>query len=103
MHTLAWFDADPARRRTDADAHAAWDKLIAACEQGATAAARLFQGSRWDVGRSRPAVQPDQRVRPTMDASGYLLRRWTPIPMPFVPGFLWDWSNCWKTSSGKLA
>ena len=42
--TLAWFDADPARRLTDADANAAWDKLIAAYEQGATAAARLFQG-----------------------------------------------------------
>ena len=42
--TLAWFDADPARRLTDADANAKWDKLIAAYEQGATAAARLFQG-----------------------------------------------------------
>ena len=42
--TLAWFDADPARRQIDADANAQWDKLIAAYEQGATAAARLFQG-----------------------------------------------------------
>ena len=41
--TLAWFDADPARRLTDANANTAWDKLIAAYEQGATAAARLFQ------------------------------------------------------------
>jgi nucleoside-diphosphate-sugar epimerase len=42
--TLAWFDADPARRLTDADSNAKWDKLIAAYEEGATAAARLFQG-----------------------------------------------------------
>ena len=41
--TLAWFDADPARRQIDAEANARWDKLIAAYEQGATAAARLFQ------------------------------------------------------------
>src|ERR1035437_6678274 len=41
---LAWFDADRARQQTDADANAQWDKLIAAYEQGATAAARLFQG-----------------------------------------------------------
>ena len=43
--TLAWFDADPARRLTDAHANARWDKLIAAYEQGATAAERLFQGA----------------------------------------------------------
>jgi nucleoside-diphosphate-sugar epimerase len=42
--TLAWFDADPARRQVDTEANAQWDKLIAAYEQGATAAARLFQG-----------------------------------------------------------
>jgi nucleoside-diphosphate-sugar epimerase len=42
--TLAWFDADPARRQIDADADASWDKLIAAYQQGAAAAARLFQG-----------------------------------------------------------
>ena len=41
--TLAWFDADPGRRQIDADANARWDKLIAAYEQGAAAAARLFQ------------------------------------------------------------
>jgi len=40
--TLAWFDADPARRLIDAEANARWDKLIAAYEQGAAAAARLF-------------------------------------------------------------
>jgi hypothetical protein len=41
--TLAWFDADPARRQIDADANVRWDKLIAAYAQGAAAAARLFQ------------------------------------------------------------
>jgi nucleoside-diphosphate-sugar epimerase len=41
--TLAWFDADRARRQVDTEANAQWDKLIAAYEQGATAAARLFQ------------------------------------------------------------
>lgn len=43
--TLAWFDADPARRQIDAEANAGWDKLIAVYEQGAAAAARLFQGA----------------------------------------------------------
>ena len=33
--TLAWFDADPARRQIDADANARWDKLIAAYEDRA--------------------------------------------------------------------
>ena len=42
--TLAWFDADPARRQVDADANARWDKIIAAYEQGVAAAVRLFQG-----------------------------------------------------------
>jgi nucleoside-diphosphate-sugar epimerase len=42
--TLAWFDADPARRQIDSDANAAWDKLIAAYETGATAAIRAFRG-----------------------------------------------------------
>ena len=42
--TMAWFDADPARRQIDTDANERWDKLIAAYEQGAVAAARLFQG-----------------------------------------------------------
>jgi hypothetical protein len=40
--TLAWFDADPARRQIDAESNTRWDKLIAAYEQGAAAAARLF-------------------------------------------------------------
>ncbi|MCX6628789.1 MAG: NAD-dependent epimerase/dehydratase family protein, partial [Candidatus Solibacter sp.] len=42
--TLAWFDADPARRQIDSDANAAWDKLIAAYEQGAGAAVKAFRG-----------------------------------------------------------
>ncbi len=42
--TMAWFDADPARRQIDTDANERWDKLIAAYEQGAAAAAKLFQG-----------------------------------------------------------
>jgi hypothetical protein len=42
--TLAWFDADPARQLIDADANAQWDKLIAAYEEGAAVAARLFRG-----------------------------------------------------------
>jgi nucleoside-diphosphate-sugar epimerase len=32
--TLAWFDADPARKQIDSAASAAWDKLIAAYENG---------------------------------------------------------------------
>jgi nucleoside-diphosphate-sugar epimerase len=42
--TVSWFDADPARRQIDVDANARWDKLIAAYEQGAAAAAALFRG-----------------------------------------------------------
>ena len=30
--TIAWFDADPARRQVDEDANASWDRLIAAYE-----------------------------------------------------------------------
>jgi nucleoside-diphosphate-sugar epimerase len=41
--TLAWFDADPARQEIDAHANARWDKLIAAYEQGAAAAERMFR------------------------------------------------------------
>ena len=37
--TLAWFDADPARKQIDAAASAAWDRLIAAYENGLHAAA----------------------------------------------------------------
>lgn len=36
--SLAWFDADPARREVDAAANAAWDRVIAAYEQGLAAA-----------------------------------------------------------------
>ena len=41
--TLAWFDADPARRLVDADADAAWEKLIDAWERGTAEALRHFQ------------------------------------------------------------
>src|ERR1017187_5330822 len=40
--TLAWFDADPARKEIDTHANARWDKLIAAYEQGAAEAERMF-------------------------------------------------------------
>jgi nucleoside-diphosphate-sugar epimerase len=40
--TIAWFDADPARRQIDEDASAAWDRLIAAYERGLEAARREF-------------------------------------------------------------
>ena len=30
--TIAWFDADPARRQVDEDANASWDRLIEAYE-----------------------------------------------------------------------
>jgi nucleoside-diphosphate-sugar epimerase len=41
--TLAWFDADPARRQVDEEADAAWDRLIGAWETGTAEALRLFQ------------------------------------------------------------
>jgi nucleoside-diphosphate-sugar epimerase len=41
--TLAWFDADPARKQVDHEADAAWDRLIAAWERGTAAALREFQ------------------------------------------------------------
>jgi nucleoside-diphosphate-sugar epimerase len=41
--SLAWFGADPARREIDAAANTAWDKLIAAYENGLSAAAHLFR------------------------------------------------------------
>ncbi len=41
--TLAWFDADPARKQIDAEANATWDKLIDAYERGMNAAVREFQ------------------------------------------------------------
>ncbi len=41
--TLAWFDADPARKQIDTEANAAWDKLIEAYEAGLHEAVRRFQ------------------------------------------------------------
>ena len=41
--TLAWFDADPARRQIDTDANARYDKLIGAWERGTGQALREFQ------------------------------------------------------------
>jgi nucleoside-diphosphate-sugar epimerase len=41
--TLAWFDADPARRQIDNEADGAWDRLIGAWERGIGAAQREFQ------------------------------------------------------------
>jgi len=41
--TLAWFDADPARRQIDAELSATWDKLIDAYEAGTREALRRFQ------------------------------------------------------------
>jgi len=40
--TLAWFDADPARRQVDEEANARWDKLIDAYERGTGEAQRIF-------------------------------------------------------------
>ena len=42
--TLAWFDADAARRQIDEGANARWDQLIAAYEDGFTAAVKGFRG-----------------------------------------------------------
>jgi nucleoside-diphosphate-sugar epimerase len=41
--TIAWFDADPARKQIDGAANAAWDKLIDAYESGLQSAKRCFQ------------------------------------------------------------
>jgi nucleoside-diphosphate-sugar epimerase len=41
--TLAWFDADAARKQIDDAANAAWDKLISAYEDGSREAVRRFQ------------------------------------------------------------
>ena len=38
--TLAWFDADPARRQVDADANALYDRIVAAYQVGLAAARR---------------------------------------------------------------
>lgn len=41
--SLAWFDADPARKRIDHDANATWNKLIAAYKKGMAEAVRSFR------------------------------------------------------------
>ena len=41
--TIAWFDADPARRQIDDEANAQWDKLIEVYENGLTEAVRRFR------------------------------------------------------------
>lgn len=41
--TLAWFDADPARRVVDDEANAQWDRLIDAWEQSSAEAIRRFR------------------------------------------------------------
>jgi nucleoside-diphosphate-sugar epimerase len=41
--TLAWFDADSARRQIDEEANARWDKLIDAYERGTSDALRIFR------------------------------------------------------------
>lgn len=42
-HTLAWFDADPARQQIDVAADQQWDRLISAYEQGLHNAVNAFQ------------------------------------------------------------
>lgn len=41
--TIAWFDADPARRQIDEEANARWDRLIDAYERGTQEALRIFR------------------------------------------------------------
>jgi len=41
--TIAWFDADPVRRRIDEEANARWDRLIDAYERGTAEALRIFR------------------------------------------------------------
>jgi nucleoside-diphosphate-sugar epimerase len=41
--TMAWFDADPARKQIDDASNANWDKLIEGYERGLEATRRLFQ------------------------------------------------------------
>ncbi|HEY1849087.1 MAG TPA: SDR family oxidoreductase [Opitutaceae bacterium] len=43
--TLAWYDADAARRQIDADAAAGWDKLIGAYERGLASAVTEFEAA----------------------------------------------------------
>jgi hypothetical protein len=40
--TIAWYDADPARKVLDAEASAHWDKLIRAYERGLVSALSEF-------------------------------------------------------------
>jgi nucleoside-diphosphate-sugar epimerase len=42
VRSVNWFDADPARQEIDAEANAAWDKLIAAYQRGLEAARHEF-------------------------------------------------------------
>jgi len=42
--SVAWYDADPARRQIDDGANAEWDKLIAAYERGLAAGIKEFSG-----------------------------------------------------------
>jgi hypothetical protein len=42
--SLAWFDADPARKKIDEKANAEWDKLIALYEKGIEEAVGSFRG-----------------------------------------------------------
>jgi nucleoside-diphosphate-sugar epimerase len=42
--TIQWFDAEPRRQQIDAEANAAWDKIIAGYESGLREALRSFQG-----------------------------------------------------------
>ena len=44
--SIAWYDADPARRTIDEEANARWDRLIAAYEAGLQAAKREFGTNR---------------------------------------------------------
>jgi hypothetical protein len=41
--SLAWFDADPARKVIDSEANATWDKLIDHYEKGLREAVASFQ------------------------------------------------------------
>jgi hypothetical protein len=41
--SLAWFDADPARKLIEAEANATWDKLIDSYEKGLQGAVAAFQ------------------------------------------------------------
>jgi hypothetical protein len=43
--TIAWFDADPARRLVDDEANARWDRLIDAYDRGTSEAMRQYRGA----------------------------------------------------------